>query len=96
MDDPERSTVEIKSLLRKLDPKYGSNHKDRIRRIEKFRTYVTGKNFKNASTPEFYDDDYSLLMLGSDSPHAQYDEDLAELKLYSLLKACGEPSKDHI
>jgi hypothetical protein len=34
----ERSSIEIKDLLRKLHP--GGNHKDRIRRLNKFRSYV--------------------------------------------------------
>lgn len=39
----ERSSIEIKDLLRKLVPKGGS-HKDRIRRLNKFRNYVTPQN----------------------------------------------------
>lgn len=35
----ERSSIEIKDLLRKLHPSAGS-HKDRIRRLNKFRNYV--------------------------------------------------------
>jgi hypothetical protein len=35
----ERSSLEIKDLLRKLHPSAG-NHKDRIRRLNKFRNYV--------------------------------------------------------
>jgi hypothetical protein len=35
----ERSSIEIKDLLRKLHPERG-NHKDRIRRLNRFRTYV--------------------------------------------------------
>lgn len=38
---PDRSSIEIKSLLRKLHPDKG-NHKDRIRRLGKFRNYVMG------------------------------------------------------
>ena len=39
----ERSSIEIKDLLRKLHPERG-NHKDRIRRLNKFRTYVMPNN----------------------------------------------------
>ena len=35
----DRSSVEIKTLIRKLHPKRG-NHKDRIRALSKFRNYV--------------------------------------------------------
>jgi len=35
----ERSSIEIKDLLRKLHPDRG-NHKDRIRRLNKFRNYL--------------------------------------------------------
>lgn len=35
----ERSSLEVKDLLRKLHPSSG-NHKDRIRRLNKFRNYV--------------------------------------------------------
>jgi hypothetical protein len=38
---PDRSSIEIKGLLRKLHPDKG-NHKDRIRRLGKFRNYVMG------------------------------------------------------
>lgn len=39
----ERSSIEIKDLLRKLHPERGS-HKDRIRRLNKFRNYVIPNN----------------------------------------------------
>lgn len=42
MDVPktaDRSSMEIKDLLRKLHPDRG-NHKDRIRRLNKFRNYI--------------------------------------------------------
>lgn len=32
--------MEIKDLLRRLHPAAGGSHKDRIRRLNKFRTYV--------------------------------------------------------
>lgn len=44
MDDDDaaaRSSQEIKALLKKLDPSK-SSHKDRIRRLNKFRNFVTG------------------------------------------------------
>jgi hypothetical protein len=43
---PDRSSIEIKSLLRKLHPDKG-NHKDRIRRLGKFRNYVMGDGVRN-------------------------------------------------
>ena len=39
---PDRSSVEVKSLLRKLEPKSGSNHKDRVRLLNRFRNYCEG------------------------------------------------------
>lgn len=36
----DRSSIEIKDLLRKLHPSSNNNHKDRIRRLNKFRNYV--------------------------------------------------------
>jgi hypothetical protein len=36
----DRSSMEIKDLLRNLHPDKG-NHKDRIRRLNKFRSYVS-------------------------------------------------------
>ena len=41
-DDPDRSSVEVKALLRKLDPKTGSSHKDRVRLLNRFRNYAEG------------------------------------------------------
>jgi hypothetical protein len=38
---PDRSSIEIKGLLRKLHPDKG-NHNDRIRRLGKFRNFVMG------------------------------------------------------
>ena len=43
--DPEKSAIEVKALLRRLHPKAG-NHKDRIRRISKFRTYVNSDSVR--------------------------------------------------
>jgi hypothetical protein len=43
---PDRSSIEIKSLLRKLHPDKG-NHKDRIRRLGKFRNYVMGDGVRS-------------------------------------------------
>ena len=36
----DRSSIEIKTMLRKLHPDRG-NHKDRIRRLNRFRNYIT-------------------------------------------------------
>ena len=52
--------------------------------------YVTAK-----PPPEFYDDDYPLLLLGSESPTAMEDEDLENMNLVGLLRAAGCPSTDH-
>ena len=41
-DDPaERASQEIKALVRRLDPEKTS-HKDRIRRLTKFKNFVSG------------------------------------------------------
>lgn len=94
--DPDRSSLEVKALLRKLDPKSGTHHKDRVRQLARFRNYVTGGGKGgNITTPEFYDDDYTLLLLGSQSPSTvltSYDEEITTL---GLLHACGAPSTDH-
>lgn len=37
----DRSSIEIKTLLRKLHPDRG-NHRDRVRALTKFRNYVMG------------------------------------------------------
>ena len=105
-DAAERATQEIKALLRRLDPK-DSSHKDRIRRLNKFRNYVTGES--SAGTPEFYDDDIPLLLLGSAAPAALLAaSDLLDdidyggggggsgtTEIYGLLQACGTPSVEH-
>jgi len=98
--NPDRSLAEIKTLLRKLDPKSGGNHKDRVRRLARFRNYVSGETQRGTvlTTPEFYDDDIPLLMLGStltsNPTSALYDDD-ADTSLYGLLQACGSPSREH-
>lgn len=90
--DPDRSSIEVKALLRRLHPKAG-NHKDRVRRISKFRNYINGDS-KN--TPEFYDDDVPLLLLGSVTPSALLEEDdEAFSEIYGLMQACGSPSSEH-
>ena len=43
--DPDRSAIEVKALLRRLHPKAG-NHKDRIRRISKFRNYINADSVR--------------------------------------------------
>ena len=103
-DAAERATHEIKALLKRLDPK-DSSHKDRIRRLNKFRNYVTGES--SAGTPEFYDDDIPLLLLGSAAPAALLAaSDLLDdidyggsgdnsSEIYGLLQACGTPSVEH-
>lgn len=90
--DADRSTFEIKILLKNLDPNKSSSikHKDRLRRLNKFRNYVT-----TVPPPEFYDDDYSLLLLGSESPTALDDEELESSPLIGLVRAAGTPSTDH-
>jgi len=103
-DAAERATQEIKALLKRLDPK-DSSHKDRIRRLNKFRNFVTGES--SAGTPEFYDDDIPLLLLGSAAPPALLaaSDLLDEMdgnfgggssnEIYGLLQACGTPSVEH-
>ena len=86
----DRSSIEIKSLLRKLHPDRG-NHRDRVRALTKFKNYVIGSG--KSSSPEFYDDDIPLLFLGSSAPAAYLDPDDDTLVgLYGLLQACGTPS----
>lgn len=78
-----------------------SSHKDRIRRLNKFRNFVTGEG--GGGTPEFYDDDIPLLLLGSAAPaallgeHADLFDDVAGSgnQIYGLLQACGTPSVEH-
>lgn len=93
--NPERSTIEIKNLLLKLNPRNGS-HKDRIRALTKFRNYVAGSD-KKSTSPEFYDDDLPLLFLGAESPIGLYDADTyGDLSNFvGLLPACATPSSDH-
>jgi hypothetical protein len=75
-----------------------SSHKDRIRRLNKFRNFVTGEG--GGGPPEFYDDDIPLLLLGSAAPAALlgdnadlFDDDSTQI--YGLLQACGTPSVEH-
>ncbi len=88
-DAADRASQEIKALIRKLDPK-DSSHKDRIRRLNKFRNFVTGDD-----TPEFYDDDIPLLLLGSAAPATVLAEEFVHERVYGLLQACGTPSVEH-
>ncbi|KAL7469949.1 hypothetical protein ACHAXS_010203 [Conticribra weissflogii] len=91
MPDADRSAIEIKILLRNLDPtKTNIKHKDRLRKLQKFRQYVSTN-----PPPEFYDDDYPMLLLGSESPTADEDEDLMRVNLFGLVRAVGCPSSDH-
>lgn len=42
-NDPERSILEIKHLLSRLNPRgAGGGHKDRVRVLSRFRNYVAG------------------------------------------------------
>lgn len=95
--DPERSSAEIRQLIRRLDPsqKSGGGHKDRVRRLTRFRNYCEADPV-NGCTPEFYDDDIPLLFLGSNAPAAVLDEELVGQNFYGLLQACGTPSSDHV
>eukprot|EP00934_Nitzschia_sp_Nitz4_P003172 Nitzschia sp. Nitz4//scaffold44_size153857//100498//104314//NITZ4_002734-RA/size153857-augustus-gene-0.22-mRNA-1//-1//CDS//3329552196//3162//frame0 len=93
-DAAERASYEIKALIRRLDPK-DSSHNDRIRRLKKFRNFVTGEG--KEEPPEFYDDDIPLLLLGSAAPPALLGDDPEVLNgnMYGLLQACGTPSVEH-
>jgi hypothetical protein len=42
-DGPERSIIEVKHLLHRLNPQ-STNHKDRVRVLSRFRNYVSGEN----------------------------------------------------
>jgi hypothetical protein len=88
----DRSSIEIKTLLRKLHPQFG-NHKDRIRRLKKFRNYVSGDNKR---TPDFYDDDIPLLFMGALAPAMYLEEVPADViaGLYGLVPGCGTRSGD--
>ena len=44
-DAADRASQEIKALIRRLDPNH-SSHKDRIRRLNKFRNFVTGEGVR--------------------------------------------------
>eukprot|EP00586_Coscinodiscus_wailesii_P021274 CAMPEP_0172505106 /NCGR_PEP_ID=MMETSP1066-20121228/183760_1 /TAXON_ID=671091 /ORGANISM="Coscinodiscus wailesii, Strain CCMP2513" /LENGTH=273 /DNA_ID=CAMNT_0013281583 /DNA_START=153 /DNA_END=971 /DNA_ORIENTATION=- len=84
----ERTTIEIKNLLRNLDPQKSTGHKDRKARLKHFRFYMSGESSGNSeriTTPEYYDDDLPMLFLGSDD----------NPKMYGLLSACGTPSTEH-
>ncbi|KAL7576430.1 hypothetical protein ACA910_018232 [Epithemia clementina (nom. ined.)] len=85
----DRSAIEIRNLLRKLDPDRGK-HGDRVRAMTKFRNYVSG-----GKSPEFYDDDLPLLFLGNAAPASYLDPDDDTLVgLYGLLQACGSSSSE--
>lgn len=84
----DRSSIEIKNLLRKLDPDRGK-HGDRVRAMTKFRNYVIGGH----KSPEFYDDDIPILFLGNAAPPQYLDpDDETQVGLYGLLQACGSSS----
>ena len=55
------------------------------------------KQFQKDETPEFYDDDIPLLLLGSAAPAALLGDDPEVLdgSMYGLLQACGTPSAEH-
>ena len=97
-DDQERSLIEIKALLHKLNTRGTSNHKDRVRALKRFRNFASASNSTSTSskksTPDFYDDDLPLFFLGSESPPALYDQsEYWELSAYTgLLQACAMPS----
>ena len=95
-DAAERASQEIKALCRRLNPNSG-NHKDRIRRLNKFRNFVQGESTSDGGTPEFYDDDIPLLLLGSAAPAALLGDDpeFMEGDVMGLLQACGTPSVEH-
>jgi hypothetical protein len=48
-DAADRASQEIKALLRRLDPDKTS-HKDRIRRLNKFRNFVAGEGVSTEIT----------------------------------------------
>ena len=88
MNDADRSSLQIAILLKNLDPTNASlKHKDRLRHLNKFRNYVTA-----TPAPEFYDDDYPLLLLGNESPS---NDEENECQYSGLMRAAGCPSTDH-
>ena len=44
MEEGERSIIEVKHLLHKLNPRGPGGHKDRVRVLSRFRNYVSGVN----------------------------------------------------
>ena len=42
----ERSIIEVKHLLHKLNPRGSGGHKDRVRVLSRFRNYVSGAGAK--------------------------------------------------
>lgn len=51
---------------------------------------------RQKNTPEFYDDDVPLLLLGSVTPSALLEEDGEALsEIYGLMQACGSQSVEH-
>ena len=98
-EDADRSTQEIQVLLRNLDPRSGNKHRDRVKRINKFRDYVSGHSNTNdqneITTPEFYDDDLPLLLVGvrpEDDEDGEDEELIGMKKHHGLIHACGAPS----
>jgi len=92
-DEAERSTNEIRQLVRVLDPRNGGKHRARLSKIEDFKQYVQGyltSSEDHRSTPDFYDDDYSFLYLGI---HPD-DEEQDISQSYGLLHACGAKKKE--
>lgn len=85
----DRSSMEIKDLLRKLK---NGTHKDRIRRLNKFRNYCAASSTTNI--PEFYDDDIPLLFLGADTPALYYDDDAPLFSYMGLLSSAGLQSDE--
>jgi hypothetical protein len=105
----EQSSQEIHALIQKLDQS-NSTHKDRVRRITRFRNYVSSR----PSTPEFYDDDIPFLLLGRSSSSSTIGSGGGAFDGYDigtsgaggsttttgvggggLLHACGAQSQDH-
>jgi hypothetical protein len=86
------SAKKIFKVLRVLDPRADNAHrgKERVVRLNKFRSYVNGKYSPDGvSKPPFRRDDVLILFLGTklDGPGDTY--------IPGLLRACGTPSSNH-
>ena len=60
-DGPDRSILEIKNLLVKLHPRHPGGHKDRVRTLTRFRSYVSGATSANKQKVYIHESFFNLL-----------------------------------